>query len=249
MQCKNCNNEFEGNFCNNCGQKADTHRLTIKHALHDFFHSFVHVDTGLLYLIMQMAKRPGEVVKEYLAGKRRSYFNPTQYLILTVAAATFLSINFTLMGDTAGTITPEQLKQLPEMQQIFLQFNKFIYKYFNIILFLSVPLMALFTRLFYRSSGYNYAENLTLMCFLGGQRTLFYICLAPFLYFFRSYWFVFIGIYYLGWIIYYGWTFTQFFKGKKSSIIFKYIVIILIFLPLTQALSWGVFLLFFYKPL
>lgn len=246
MQCKNCNNEFEGNFCNNCGQKAETHRLTIKHAFHDFLHSFTHVDKGLLYLIVQLFKRPGGVAKDYIAGKRKSYFNPTQYLLIMVAIATFLTINFHLMGDTLSTVSPEDYKLLSESQVKDLQFIKFIYKYFNLILLLGVPLMALFTWLFFRSSGYNFAEILTVMCFIGGQRTLIFIFLTPLLYFFLSYWYIFIGLYYLLWIIYCGWVYLQVFEGKKSIILIKYIIILIIFLPLTQVMSRMIFNIFVY---
>jgi hypothetical protein len=31
--CLNCNQKLFGNFCANCGQKADTHRITPKHTV------------------------------------------------------------------------------------------------------------------------------------------------------------------------------------------------------------------------
>jgi hypothetical protein len=246
IKCKNCGNEFEGNFCNNCGQKADIHRFTLKHALRDFAHTFTHVDRGILYLIKELFLRPGKVAKEYIEGSRKKYFNPMQYLILAVAAAAFLSAKFNLMGPDANTINPDVYSHLTETARMMLQFNQFIYKYFNLILFIAVPVMAFFSWLFYRKSGYNFAENLVFHSFLGAQRTLIYILMAPFLYFFKKIWFVFIGIYYLGWIIYYGWAFVQFFEQKKSVVIIKYIIMLLLFLPAVQAISWGIFYLFFY---
>lgn len=247
MQCKNCNNTFEGSFCNNCGQKANTHRLTIKHSVHEFLHSFTHVDKGLLYLILQMFKRPGFVAKEYIGGKRSTYFNPTQYLILAVAVSMFLSIKFTLLGPNTGTVNPEVYKHLSYAEQFGLQYNEFIYKYFNIMLFVAVPVMALFTRLFYRSSGYNYAENLSFNSLLGAQRTLILILMAPFFYYFKSSWHIVTGAYYLIWVVYFGWAFTQFYEGKKSTVIIKYVIMLLLFIPFMQILSLGIFYLFFFK--
>ena len=30
VECKNCGNGFEGNYCNLCGQPAETHRINFK---------------------------------------------------------------------------------------------------------------------------------------------------------------------------------------------------------------------------
>src|SRR5688572_15298735 len=184
MTCKNCSNEFEGKYCNNCGQRADLHRFTLKHALHDFIHTFTHVDSGLFFLMKELFLRPGIVAKEYIEGKRKKYFNPMQYLVLMVAIATFLSANYTLMGP--NNVNPETYSKLNEFTQMVLQFNQFIYKYFNLILFIAVPVMALFSWLFYRGSGYNYAENVIMNVFLAAQRTLIFIMVTPFLFLFRN---------------------------------------------------------------
>lgn len=240
--CKNCGMSFEGKFCNNCGQKADIHRLTIKHAIHDFFHSFTHVDRGILFLMKELFLRPGIVAKEYVEGRRKKYFNPYQYLLITVAVAAFLSVNFSLMGPKAdaNVITPG-------IQNFGLQYNVFIYKYFNLIQLISVPLLALFSWLFYKKSGYNYAENLVLNTFLGAERTLMYILLTPFLYFFNHHWYITIGVYYAAWLIYYGWAFVQFFEQKKFVVISKYVIMIILMIPVIQMISVGIFYLFFFN--
>lgn len=239
--CKNCGSILTGKYCSNCSQKADIHRFTLKHALHDFFHSFTHIDRGILFLIKELFTRPGYVSKEYIEGKRKKYFNPFQYLFLAVAAATFLSVNYQLMGPKADVNAIGT-----GINTFGLQYNAFIYKYFNVIQLVSVPVIALFSWLFYRKSGYNYAENLVFNTFLGAQRTLMYILIAPFLYIFNRYWFIPISVYYIGWLIYYGWAFVQFFNEKKSTVIIKYIISILLFIPAAQLISLGIFYLFFY---
>lgn len=239
--CKNCGSILTGKFCSNCSQKADIHRFTLKHALHDFFHSFTHIDRGILFLIKELFTRPGYVSKEYIEGKRKKYFNPFQYLFLAVAAATFLSVNYQLMGPKADVNAIGT-----GINTFGLQYNAFIYKYFNVIQLVSVPVIALFSWLFYRKSGYNYAENLVFNTFLGAQRTLMYILIAPFLYIFNRYWYIPISVYYIGWLIYYGWAFVQFFNEKKSTVLIKYIISILLFIPAAQLISLGIFYLFFY---
>lgn len=239
--CKNCGSILTGKYCSNCSQNADIHRFTLKHALHDFFHSFTHIDRGILFLIKELFTRPGYVSKEYIEGKRKKYFNPFQYLFLAVAAATFLSVNYQLMGPKADVNAIGT-----GINTFGLQYNAFIYKYFNVIQLVSVPVIALFSWLFYRKSGYNYAENLVFNTFLGAQRTLMYILIAPFLYIFNRYWYIPISVYYIGWLIYYGWAFVQFFNEKKSTVLIKYIISILLFIPAAQLISLGIFYLFFY---
>src|SRR5689334_23434282 len=87
--CKNCSTEFEGKFCPNCSQKANTHRFTIGHFAHDAFHAVTHTDKGVLFLIKELFRRPGEVALEYNAGKRKKYFNPITYLLLVSALQIF----------------------------------------------------------------------------------------------------------------------------------------------------------------
>src|SRR5688500_16468941 len=82
MNCKNCDVLLEGNFCRQCGQKADTNRITFKHFLHEFFHAFTHSDKGILLLMKDLITRPGLVAREYLDGKRKKYFNPLSFLVI-----------------------------------------------------------------------------------------------------------------------------------------------------------------------
>ena len=244
MICKNCSKEFEGNFCNSCGQKKVEGRFTVKEFVHNFIHSFTHLDSGILFLIKELFFRPGIVAQEYIQGKRKKYFNPLQFLILVIAASTFLAINYKLFGPN---INPDTIPGLTERERFFLLFNAFIYRHFNLILFLSVPIISVYSRLIFRSSGYNFAENLIFNTFISGERTLFYILLTPLLYFNKQQWYIAIGIYYIGWIIYFGYAYVQFFKGNKVHTVFKYIAVLILLILTSQGLSMTVFTLFFYK--
>ncbi|OAH73163.1 hypothetical protein AXA65_08850 [Chryseobacterium sp. FP211-J200] len=57
--CKNCGHRFEGKFCNNCGQTADTNRINYHDLKHQLTHSLFHIDAGLLYTSKQLFIRPG----------------------------------------------------------------------------------------------------------------------------------------------------------------------------------------------
>ncbi|MBV6478087.1 MAG: hypothetical protein HGGPFJEG_00834 [Ignavibacteria bacterium] len=244
MTCKNCGNELNGMFCSNCGQKHIEGRFNLKDLLHNFFHAFTHLDRGILFLIKELFFRPGIVSAEYINGKRIRYFNPLQFLILAVAVSTFIAVNYSLFGPKINTDT---ISGIEETQRFFLEFNVFIYKYFNLIIFISVPVISVYSYLFYKSSGYNFAENLIFNTFISGERTVFYILLTPFLYFFKQHWYIIIGFYYIGWIFYFGFAYCQFFKGKTKHIILRYILLIIIFVISAQLLSIFIFSIFFYK--
>lgn len=244
MKCKNCGNEFEGNFCNHCGQKIVTGRFTIKQIIYNFLHTFTHLDSGIFFLIKELLIHPGVVIKEYLGGKHKKYFNPFQFLILAIALATFLAVKFSLFGPN---IDPDTIEGINSQQRFWLLFNNFIYKNFNLILFLSVPVSSLFTFLIFKKSGYNYAENLIFNTFLAAERTVFYILMTPVIYFTKSYWYIGIGIYYILWIIYFGYAFVNFFEGNKTVTILKYVCVLILIIISSQSISISIFYLFIYK--
>ena len=82
--CLNCeeNLEVSAKFCPQCGQKTSTHRLTIAHILHDGLHALTHADKGIFHLLKDLAVKPGIVAREYIAGKRKRYFNPFTFFLI-----------------------------------------------------------------------------------------------------------------------------------------------------------------------
>lgn len=108
------------------------------------------------------------------------------------------------------------MKDLSDAERWGIQFNGFIYKFYNIILYLSVPITAFFSRLIFKKSGYNYSENLIFNAFIAGQRNIIYIVLSPFMYVFMKKWYIVLAAYYLLWNVYFAFAYLQFFEGKKS---------------------------------
>jgi len=244
MQCKNCKVTFEGNYCCNCGQSAHTHRLNIKHFTHEALHTFTHLDTGILYLIKELFVKPGEVALEYVEGARKKYYPPLQFLILCVAACTFLTVTFHLISANESVMQGQSQRIIDFTRQ----FNDFAYKYYNVIVFLGVPVNAVFTFLFFKSTKFNYSENLILNTFLSAQHCVLYILFFPFLYFFRDYYFYVIGLYFIISSFYFIWGSLQFFKPRTiawPSI--KLSLIVILHLLVNMILTFTVFLLFIYK--
>jgi hypothetical protein len=88
--CLNCGHIVEENFCPKCGQenivtKEDAFHM-VTHAIADYFH-FEHKFFGT---IGPLLSKPGQLTKEYVAGKRMSSIHPIRLYI-------FISIVFFLV--------------------------------------------------------------------------------------------------------------------------------------------------------
>jgi hypothetical protein len=135
MQPTNCLNcmallEPHQKFCAQCGQNADTHRLSLAHIWHDLVHAFTHADKGFLHLIRQLAVNPGKVAREYVNGHRKKYFNPFNFLILVVGIASLVLISSSFVSfGTNPRIPPNPV-------------TNFFGKHVNFIILLNVPVPA-----------------------------------------------------------------------------------------------------------
>lgn len=94
--CLNCKTDLgQGQqFCSACGQKSNTHRLSLAHFLHEGFHAMTHADKGIFHLLKCLTIRPGSTAREYLSGRRKAYFNPFTFFLLIMGVFVFLNIYF-----------------------------------------------------------------------------------------------------------------------------------------------------------
>ncbi|HEY3405505.1 MAG TPA: DUF3667 domain-containing protein [Ohtaekwangia sp.] len=159
MICKNCGATIDTKFCPDCGQKAETHRITIGHLAHEFFHVMTHADKGILFLIKELIRRPGFVVKEFLEGRRKKYFNPISFIVITSALgaiASFKSGYYSALGRV-------QTGQASEASEIAASNSKLLG------LFLIVPIYSLLSWLFFWRPRYNFAEHVVLQSYAIGM--------------------------------------------------------------------------------
>jgi len=82
--CKNCNAPLGKNFCPDCGQKTNTDTITLPNLLRDLPHAVFHVDKGFLYNFIHLLKRPGQAITDYLSGKRKPFFHPITFLVISL---------------------------------------------------------------------------------------------------------------------------------------------------------------------
>ena len=167
--CLNCNHQLpSGAFCPNCGQKHP-HRLTVGHVAHEIFHVFTHADNTIIGYIPRLLLQPGRVVADYLAGRRKRYFNPFQFLLIIIGLATAATAILHYYEATGLEMQARYANRMPaENMARMVRYFKYVGKYYNLWwLLLALPLYAFFTWLIYRKRGLNYAESFFVNVIIG----------------------------------------------------------------------------------
>ena len=104
-ECLNCHNKYEGNYCPHCGQSAATQRFTVKSALSQTLDVWGMGNRSLPRTVWHLVTRPGQMIGDYLDGKRMPYFPPVKMLFV-------LCIFFALMLRLSDWI--HQVPALPD---------------------------------------------------------------------------------------------------------------------------------------
>lgn len=149
--CLNCNQPLPAHYCAHCGQKASTHRYSLKHfVVHDLVHGILHVDKGILFTIKELFTRPGHSVRAFIEGKRAPYFSYITLMIILIGLGHFLG-EFSHLKLT--DIVPEKSKAV--MSEI----ERFSTKYPKLVPLFTIPISSLFSFLWFRKAKLNGTEH------------------------------------------------------------------------------------------
>jgi len=208
MICKNCQDPLEKNaqFCDNCGAKIITNRITFKFLVSEIFVA-IGIESLYFNTLKKMFLAPQEVLNEYVTGVRKRYINPFAYLAVGAALSLLVfnyfaddfitmqkSVNHENLVELERIATQDlslistdsdvellKLKQLKQSAKLQLQFQdglmKLMLKYLNLITFILLPLYALISKWTYRKP-YNYGEHIVMNAYLQG--TTMYISIITF---------------------------------------------------------------------
>jgi hypothetical protein len=228
--CKNCETAFEGNFCNNCGQSANTHDINWHYAWHDIQHGIFHVDKGLLYTMGQLYSRPGAAIREFIEGKRVKHFKPIGMIFLL---GTFYGIFYHYLGIDLFKMGAKGND--PELVKLFKHLNEWVGSHYAIISLASVPLFSVGSYLVFRKSRYNMIEHIVLNSFIAAQKFVVQFALLSLIYFFQDSPKMAV-ITTLGVLADFGltlWVYSSFFTGyRKFSRFLRAILVYIIFFAL-----------------
>jgi hypothetical protein len=171
-QCLNCGRSVNAKFCEACGQKTDTHRITVSNFIaHDLLHGVWHLEKGILFTLKEALIRPGQAALDYIKGKRIRYYN-VFYLSLLIIALNILLVRFynKILADNYTTTT--------ESVEVF----RFLRENLKLLLLGIVPVLALNAKLIFRRLNLNIAEH-----FIVGGMTLLGILIISIIFFFLNF--------------------------------------------------------------
>lgn len=236
--CLNCATQFNGNFCSECGQKAATHRFTIHEWLHEIPHSILHVDGGFFQTFKNLSLRPGKMIREYLDGRRKSYFSPFLYMLIWCGVFVVISSLFAMK--TAG-----EKPEITNLMSAYLHIQASYYKPLVVAMVLPVSLGSLLV--FWRS-GYYYAEHLVLNTFVIAQMIiadiiLFLIAVSPLADKLKGTAAILnLLLKFPFWI----WAYWQFFRPKNKFLgALRILAAVFVGAIFTEAMTWGIAYLYF----
>ena len=212
ITCKNCNNLFEGNFCNQCGQSADTQRLDfkflVKHLNKNLFKLF---HKGIFYTSRQLFARPGHSIREYIEGKRVNHFEPIGLLITfaTLYGVLYHLFDINMFSGVSDNTFDGKLD--------FRSVGNWITDHFAVVTLLFVPVYSIGSFLSFRKQGYNFYEHIYINTFLASQRLLIRIASFPLLVITDGTENIFIvrDLLVLADVVLMLWSYTQFFNKVK----------------------------------
>jgi hypothetical protein len=153
--CLNCEKELIDKYCYGCGQKADTHRITLKHFIfHDVMHGTFHFEKGMLFTAKQALTRPGKAALDYISGKRIRFYNVFYQILITIGLIIFLHHFYEVLDPVQDEVVvqPKLNEASKAMNEIFDQKSK-------LIIFLFVPLAALNSFILFRRKKLNLSEH------------------------------------------------------------------------------------------
>ncbi|MEP0265071.1 DUF3667 domain-containing protein [Dokdonia sp.] len=166
--CKNCKTQISGNFCMHCGQSIKVTKITVRDTLQDFVNSIFSVNAPLLITFKLLFLNPGKLFREFLDGKRKTYYKPVPFFIL--ATILLVLIRSVINYDPFQEVTSNGIDN-PSFERI-ITTAKFMSKNINNFLLLFVLTLSLTLKLFFRKS-YTLAEYLAISFYIVGIYTLF----------------------------------------------------------------------------
>ena len=163
MKCLNCGEEFEGNFCPACGQKASTTKLSFLSLVTNIIYGFTTVDRGIFHNVYYLTINPNKIINGYLEGRRKNVFNPISYAIIMVSL--YLLLEPLLIGTNDIDSTSDEA-----LYSFGYRVGAFINSYFKFFWLTTIVPMSLIAWAFFQSR--NFVEHLAVHSFIVGHSSL-----------------------------------------------------------------------------
>lgn len=139
-------------------------RITLSRIFSSIFEAF-SLDRGGFFTVKALIANPGKAIGEYLGENRFYYTPPFRVLVITTALALYL-ISLSSGADEMSKNFISGIDDPTKLQIIQDKIFGFFSSYANFVLWTFIPIAALFSFLFNRKRGYNYAEHLVFQTYL-----------------------------------------------------------------------------------
>ncbi len=98
ITCKNCDTEFSGHYCPNCGQAVKEFDRPFSFVIYNFFGDFFSFDTRFFKTFYRLLFFPGKLTVDFFEGKRVRYAPPFRIFIFVSFILFFLLQVYTNQG-------------------------------------------------------------------------------------------------------------------------------------------------------
>lgn len=167
--CANCGLPREGEFCTGCGQRAVRGRLTVRGIAQQVARDVLNLDRGIVFTALELTRRPGDAIRDYVEGKRVRYAGPVKYFILALAVTTFATTQLGAMNEAARGLVEGMKDAAPVTAE---QASRFMSQWMTLFMAMGVPFTAAVTRRLFGRAGMTYAEHLVLNLYAYGQQSV-----------------------------------------------------------------------------
>ena len=166
--CLNCGAVLTENYCARCGQKATVKRLSWHSFIEEIFHFFTHIEKGFLKTTIQVIIHPGNVAKNYLDRKRKTYHKPVSFFIIWVAI-------YLVVYNLGVTISPHPSVTTGALFSFDAESTAVLNKYRSFIEILIIPVIAFIDWLIVARPRLYYIEILSVFFYI---TSFFYMLLV-----------------------------------------------------------------------
>lgn len=167
--CKKCDNEFESNYCPNCGHPRKLERINGRYILSEIG-NVLNFQKGILYTIKELLIRPGKNIRAFLTEDRIRLVKPIMFILITSLVYTLI-VSLFHFEDGFIDGASGALEETESVTLIILEWVQAHYGYANIIM---AVFIGLWLKVFFRKSGFNFFEIIILLCFVIGIGMLIY---------------------------------------------------------------------------
>lgn len=178
IHCLNCGTSFHGNYCSNCGQSASVKKLNWKHLTDELVHFFTHAEHSFIYTSRSVFSRPGEIVKEFLDGKRKKIHKPVTFILIWFAIYKLVSAGY---DSLLNWLNLEKLTRSDTILRILWHGpkNKVLLQYENLItILIMAPLFVLLGWVVFRKTKTSFVERWIAIIYGTAYTAIISTCLA-----------------------------------------------------------------------